>query len=293
MKTPRGVQLGQMQLDPRAVQIYTDGSCYRNPGGGSGCAAVVRYPDHMNCDDEEILDFGCVESKNNRMELLACIKALQWIRRNAPWPGVSRVQVITDSLYVKENIARSRSWKKNGWSNQYGEPKENWDLWKQFLSAQQKAGIRVSFEWTAGKRSPILKRVDKAAKAAAKRGGTDIDRGYSGGQVARSMVKGAATRFAAAGQTAIVRIYRKNLMAKGENKVRFDVVADGWLSYAASCYAYASPEISSQLHRQHVYRLRFSANPNYPEIVELVEEVNLPAPPKSERRNDAGTPPSL
>jgi hypothetical protein len=103
------------------------------------------------------------------------------------------------------------------------------------------------------------------------------------------MVKGAATRFAAAGKTAIVRIYRKNLMAKGENKVRFDVVADGLLSYAASCYAYASPEISSQLHRQHVYRLRFSANPNYPEIVEVVEEVKLPAPPKSGRLDNAAT----
>jgi ribonuclease HI len=65
------VQLGQMQLDPHAIQIYTDGSCYRNPGGASGCAAIVRYPDHINRDDEEILDFGCAESKNNRMDLLA------------------------------------------------------------------------------------------------------------------------------------------------------------------------------------------------------------------------------
>jgi len=106
------------------------------------------------------------------------------------------------------------------------------------------------------------------------------------------MVKGAATRFAAGGQMAVVRIYRKNVMAGGENKVRFDVVANDLQSYAASCYAFASPEMSSQLHRQHGYRLRFSPNPNYPEIVEVVEEVKLPAPPKSERLQNAATPAS-
>jgi ribonuclease HI len=274
-----------MQLDPHAIHIYTDGSCYRNPGGASGCAAVVHYPDQMMREDQQLLDFGCAESSNNRMELLACIRALRWIRENEPWVGVGRVQVITDSLYVKDNIGRSPTWKKNDWRNRYGEPKENWDLWKQLISAQQKVRTRVSFEWTPGKKSPILKRVDKAAKAAAKRGGIDVDRGYSGGQVARSMVKGAATRFAASGQTAVVRIYRKNVMASGENKVRFNVVADDLQSYAASCYAYASPEISFGLHRQHGYRVRFNANPNYPQIIEVVEEAKLPSPPKSKPVN--------
>jgi ribonuclease HI len=278
-----------MQLDPHAIHVYTDGACYGNPGGASGCAAVAQYPDDMEREDEEILDFGCAESKNNRMELLACIRVLRWIKEHEPWLGVTRVQVMTDSLYVKDNIARARSWKKNDWRNLYGEPIENPDLWKQFISAQQKVRVRVSFEWTAGKKSPILKRVDKAAKAAAKRGGTDVDRGFSSGQVAPSMVKGAATRFAATGQTAVIRIYRKNVMASGENKVRFDVVADDLQSYTASCYAYASPEMSSQLHRQHVYRVRFSANPRYPQILELLEEAKLPAAPPVETPDDAGT----
>ena len=140
-----------MQLDPHAVHIYSDGSCYRNPGGVSGCAAIVRYPDHMLREDEQILDFGCAESTNNRMELLACLRVLRWIRENAPWQGVSRVQVITDSLYVKENIARARSWKKNDWRNQYGEPKENSDLWKRFISAQQKDGNPCELRVDSGK----------------------------------------------------------------------------------------------------------------------------------------------
>ena len=162
-------------------------------------------------------------------------------------------------------------------------------MWKRFLSAQQKTGIRVTFEWTAGKKSPILKQTDKFAKAAAKSGGRNVDFGYSGGQVARSMVKGAATRFAAKGQTAVVRIYRKNVMARGENKVRFDVATEDLKSYTASFFAYASPEVSSQLHRQYHYRLRFSANPKYPEIVEVVEELKVPDPPQSEHFEKTST----
>jgi hypothetical protein len=44
-----------MALDPRAVQIHTDGSAYRNPGHVSGCAVVVRYPEHLNREDEVIV----------------------------------------------------------------------------------------------------------------------------------------------------------------------------------------------------------------------------------------------
>jgi ribonuclease HI len=158
-----------MPPDP-AIHISTDGSCYKNPGGRSGCAAIVHYPDHLDREDEQIVDFGCKESSNNRMELLACICVLKWIRENAPWESVTRVQLFTDSQYVKDNLIRARQWKKNDWRNQHGEPRENSDLWNQLLSAQTKTGIAVHFEWTLGKKSPVLKRVDKAARAAATRG---------------------------------------------------------------------------------------------------------------------------
>lgn len=265
-----------MQLDPRAVHIYTDGSCYRNPGGISGCAAIVCYPDHLARDDEQVVDFGCAESSNNRMELLACIRALHWVRQNAPWPGVSRVQVITDSRYVKENITRAQGWRKNDWRNQHGEPRENWKRWKEFLSAYQKVGIRVSIEWTPGKKSPILKRIDKAAKDAAKRGGTDVDRDYRPGTVAHSMVKGVAIRFEAKGQTAVIRPYRKSLMHGGENKIRFDLYSEELGSYTQSCYAYTSAALATELHRQHGYRVRFNSEWRYPQVMEIIEEVAVP-----------------
>lgn len=56
----------------------------------------------------------------------------------------------------------------------------------------------------------IGKRVDKAAKAAAKRGGFDKDTGYKPGAVSRSMVKGGiAVQYPASGQIAVIRPYAK------------------------------------------------------------------------------------
>lgn len=74
-----------MQVDPRAIHIQTDGSCYREKRMISGCAAIVEYPDHLQKDREQIVDFGCSESSINRMELVAIVRSLQWVRENRPW----------------------------------------------------------------------------------------------------------------------------------------------------------------------------------------------------------------
>lgn len=37
---------------PRALKIYIDGSARKNPGGSSGCAGILRYPDDWNRPDE-------------------------------------------------------------------------------------------------------------------------------------------------------------------------------------------------------------------------------------------------
>src|SRR5215470_7402557 len=156
-----------MGLNSRSIQIFTDGSAIENPGGKGGIAVVVRYPDHSKLPDEVICELGYMESTNNRMELLACIKALEWVRKNRPWSDVTGVQIVTDSRYVADNVGyRAWGWKKNKWRNQYGEPKENRDLWKKLLLARQKAGIYIEFIQTKGKKSEILRKVDEAAKQA-------------------------------------------------------------------------------------------------------------------------------
>ncbi len=225
-------------LDPHAIHIYTDGSCFRNPGGPSGCAARAEVPEHL-CREEELL--------------------------------------FTDSLYVKNGAMSVHEWRKHSGENRHGEPMENWDLWKEFLRVQAEARIRVDFAWMHDKSSPSLLRVHHDAKAAAKRGGTNIDGGYKPGWITRSKVKGTATRFKAAGQSTMIRPYRKKKMKNGEWKIRFDLLSDDGRGYAGCCYAYASPELTlGELHSQNGYRVRFNDNPNHPQIVEFLEKVELP-----------------
>ena len=90
------------------------------------------------------------------------------------------------------------------------------------------------------------------------------------------MVEGAATRFLAKGQSEVIRPYRKNLLAQGEEKIRFDVFCEDTQTYVESRYAFARTDLAAELHRQHGYRVRFNDNQQYPQILEIVEEVTLP-----------------
>jgi len=267
-------------LDPRAIHIYTDGSCYKNPGGASGCAAIVHFPEHLDRPDEQIVDFGCGESSINRMELLPCIEALRWIFNHAPWDDVTRAIIVTDSQYVTDNLKRAPYWKKQGWRNRSGETKFNEDLWDRILKGIAKAakvGIRVDFIWEVGKKTPMTKRIHKAAQNAAKRGGIDEDTGYRPGSVSRSMVRGGVTeRFPAAGQVLAIRPYVKKIMHKGENRISFNIFDETTQSYVSKFYAFAEPLLSADLHRGNGHRVRFNSNTQYPRIVERIDGVELP-----------------
>ncbi len=275
-----------MLLDPRAIHIYTDGSCYGNPGGSSGCAGIVHYPEHLARDDEQIVDFGCAESSNNRMELMACVKALSWIRENGPWADVTRVQIITDSIYVSENVTfRARAWKKNQWRNRHGEPKANHDLWDTLLKLRPKVGVRVDFGYHKGKTSEITNRVHKAAQEAAVRGGFDVDVGYRPGGVSRSMVEGRAPalRYPADGQMIVVRPYVKKVMYRGELRISFNVFDEAEQTYEGKFFAFAEKDLGAELHLGNGHRVRFNHDLNYPVITERVEAVLLPKPPRRRR----------
>jgi len=275
-------------LDPRAIHIYTDGSCYKNPGGDSGCAAIVHFPEHLERTDEQIVDFGCDESSINRMELLPCIEALRWVLSHAPWDGVTRVIIVTDSQYVADNLRRAPYWKKQGWKNLSGETTFNEDLWCKLLKGIAKTarvGVRVDFVWEQGKKSPMTKQVHRAAQTAAKRGGLDDDSGYRPGAVSRSMVNGGvAERFPAAGQVLVVRPYVKKIMYKGENRISFNVFDEQSKTYSGKFFAFAHPFLSSELHKGNGHRVRFNSDQKNPHFLERIEGVELPKPVKKKRQ---------
>jgi ribonuclease HI len=275
-------------LDPRAIHIYTDGSCYKNPGGDSGCAAIVHFPEHLNRRDEQIVDFGCDESSINRMELMACIEGLRWIVDNLPWEAVTRTIIITDSQYVTNNLSRAPTWKKQGWKNSFGETKFNEDLWDRLLKTRSKvakSGMRVDLVWEAGKKKKITKQVHNAAQAAAKRRGFDDDAGYRPGSVSRSMAKGGiAERFPANGQILVIRPYVKKVLFKGENRISFNVFDETAQTYAYKYFAFAPPFLGAELHNGNGHRVRFNSDPNCPQLLERIEGIRLPTPSRTKRR---------
>ena len=57
------------------VKVFTDGAARGNPDGPGGYGAVIQYRDGTGKVYEKELSGGFVRTTNNRMELLAVIKA--------------------------------------------------------------------------------------------------------------------------------------------------------------------------------------------------------------------------
>ena len=267
------------QADPHAVQISVDGSCYPNEGRKSGYAGIVIYPDDPI--DRLVVFQGFEESTINRMELSACIAAMHWVREEGIGQQFSRVQLFSDSQYVVSGLYSAPFWQKSKWRNNAGRPIDNSDLWKQFLSAKAKAGVRIDICKVPNKSTAHLKRVDKLAKAAAK-SHPRIDRGLVVGKIGRARIKGNATMFPAAGQQLVIRIVGSKAVGKTrENRFVLEVFDETTNAYISKHFAYCTPIIGAQLHRQRGFRVRMNENAAYPQILEVIEEVPLP---KAERK---------
>jgi ribonuclease HI len=262
-----------MSDDPHALKLYIDGNCYQNPGGAGAIACVAHFPEDWNRPDEIIFNEGFHETTNNRMELSACIRALEYVADKGKALGVERVLIVTDSKYVHDNHKRPVTWRSNKWMNHAGVPIENPDLWRQFLTALKNVKVRTEIIWKKGKKSPTLKMVDRAAKDAGKTP-RRFDRGFRLGKVARSKVaRGSASMYRATGGTETIRIYRSGIIGEKSHKITFDLYDENAARYAEKCYAYAEIDMVSRLHRQHCYRVRFNNVPKHPMIEEVIEEI--------------------
>ena len=119
------------------VQIFTDGACRGNPGPG-GWGAILRYG-----NNEKELYGGEKETTNNRMELMAAIKALESLSRSCT------VDLTTDSQYVRMGISEwMHNWKKRGWKTSAKKPVKNVDLWQRLDEVTSKH--KVNWHWVKG-----------------------------------------------------------------------------------------------------------------------------------------------
>ena len=114
------------------IDIYTDGACKGNPGIG-GWGAWLKCGEHS----KEIFG-GEPHTTNNRMELMAVIRALEALKRP------STVRLHTDSKYVQQGISSwIHQWKKRGWKTADKKPVKNEDLWRML----DEAAARHQIEW--------------------------------------------------------------------------------------------------------------------------------------------------
>ncbi len=239
------------------------------------------YPDDQT--EHEITFQGFAESTINRMELSACIAALDWVKAEGIGRRYSRVQIFSDSQYVVNGQFSAPFWQKAKWRTAAGRPIDNSDLWKDLLSAKSKAGVRVDICKVQNKSTPLLKRVDKLAKAAAK-SHPRIDRGLVVGKIGRAKIKGPATMFPAANQELVIRIVGSKTVGRSrENRFVFEVFDETTNVYISKHFAYCSKVVGAQLHRQRGFRVRMNDKVEYPQIVEAIEEVSLPKTEKRKR----------
>lgn len=121
----------------KKIQAITDGSCLGNPGRG-GWACILRFGKH-----KKEMYGSDPDTTNNRMELMAAIRALAALKEPC------EVEMVTDSQYVMNGVKSwMAGWKRNGWKTSAKKPVLNQDLWMEL--DEQVARHKLTWTWTKG-----------------------------------------------------------------------------------------------------------------------------------------------
>lgn len=120
------------------VDIYTDGACRGNPGRG-GWGAILVFG-----TKEKEMSGGEPMTTNNRMELLAAIRAMEALKEPCD------ITLTSDSKYLTDAINQGwlKSWKKKDWKKSDNSPVLNVELWKKI--DELLAVHTVTFVWVHG-----------------------------------------------------------------------------------------------------------------------------------------------
>ena len=143
------------------IKIYTDGACIGNPGPGGWAAIIISEGGKNELFGGEKL------TTNNRMELTAAIKALEYYNsQEGKQPSMEQIEIYTDSVYVKEGITVwITSWEKNNWKTTDKKNVKNVDLWKKLKELSQIN--KIEWHWIKGhSQHPMNDLADELAKKA-------------------------------------------------------------------------------------------------------------------------------
>ena len=112
------------KTEEKKIVVYTDGSSRGNPGPG-GWAASIQFPNN------KVIEIGGAEghTTNNRMELTAILKALEYVRDHLGSAQIAEIR--SDSAYALQGVTKwIYGWFKNNWQTADGQPVANQDLWE-------------------------------------------------------------------------------------------------------------------------------------------------------------------
>lgn len=118
------------------IIIYTDGACSNNQEkdnfGGWGAVLLFKQ-------SKKELYGGTPNTSNNKMELMACIKALKALK-TTKYP----VEIYTDSAYIVNCFEKKwyLKWQNNNWKNSKKEPVSNREFWEELLLLKDKYNIK-------------------------------------------------------------------------------------------------------------------------------------------------------
>ena len=148
MNTPRPTP----HAPRKSVTIYTDGACSGNPGPGGWGALLI----HGKTEKE--ISGGEANTTNNRMELMAAIRALKILKEPC------NVTLYSDSKYVIQGITEwVEGWEKRGWKTADKKPVKNVDLWQALVAACEPHDIQ--WQWVKGHSGHAFNdRVDELAR---------------------------------------------------------------------------------------------------------------------------------
>lgn len=137
----------------KTLEIYTDGACSGNPGPG-GWGVVMKWNGH-----EKEMNGGEEDTTNNRMEMMAVVKALEAVK------GKPKIEIYTDSKYVIDGVEQwMKGWKARGWKTANKKAVKNQGLWQKIDALL--AEHDVSFHWVKGHSGhPENERADSLAVA--------------------------------------------------------------------------------------------------------------------------------
>ena len=143
------------------IKIYTDGACSGNPGPG-GWGAVI-----MSENNKKEIFGGEKITTNNRMELTAAIKALEFCEiQDEQQLSLKQIEIYTDSNYLKDGITIwINNWEKNNWKTADKSNVKNVDLWKKLRELTNKT--EVEWFWVKGHSNDLMNELaDHLAKKA-------------------------------------------------------------------------------------------------------------------------------